>query len=381
MRYTSVVTASCFFPKLAALAALVAFAGGCRTSGTVKSAGEFEKLVNGKIIEEDEYPAVFWIGHCTGTFVSDNAFLTARHCVDPVNSDGEGAIVTLKRRINVKALKVIATPEVRSFDASDLAVAIFPDNTAPAIASMYRKKPKTGDRAVMVGYGQSFDGDDAGTKRKGTSTITAVDDGVIESTRTSRQRDSGIDVSVGPGDSGGPIFINGAIAGVTSWMMEYSASGHVDLSSAASLATMKLAVMAGARIPLVQDPAGPDVSVTDDSIASATNLELIELQKQMRSVYFNLQPVGINPGDPGNSGGRTFTLEASTARETEKFYLCEGSADSTCKEIKDGKVTGSRKIYRISSAFKPESSKVYRCVAKDISGAVLAERKARFSAP
>ena len=357
------------------IVAVSIFAGlsGCRTSSTIKSSDNSDKLVNGKVIEEAEYPAVFWLGNCTGTFVSDNTLLTARHCVDPINQDGEGREVTLRRRANVKSIRVVTAPNVRSFGSSDLAVVIFPNNTAPAIASMYRKNPKAGDRAVMVGYGQSFSGDQAGTKRKGTNTVTEIDRGMIESSRSTRQNGSGLDTSVAPGDSGGPIFIKGAIAGVTSWMMEYSASGHVDLSSAISLATMKMAVLAGARIPLVQDPASPDVAATDDTIAAATNAELNDLRTQMQSVYFNLRPVTAT-----GTGRPAFALEASATRETEKVLFCDDSTDSSCKEIKDGKVTGSRRIYIISGEFVPDTTRVYRVIAHDISGAVLAERKAKF---
>jgi hypothetical protein len=204
------------------------------------------KLMNGKVIAEEEFPAVFWLGNCTGTFVSDNTLLTAAHCI------GSSQTVRINRRINATSTKVLIHPETRRtgrIGAYDIAVAIFPDNTAPATVPVYPQNPASGQEAVFVGYGQSNNGAGAGTKRMGRNKIRDVSGDVIRSRRSTSNAGSGEDVSVAPGDSGGPLFIDGHIAGITSYMNEYYGSGHGDLASAKTREFLREAVEKhGARI-------------------------------------------------------------------------------------------------------------------------------------
>src|SRR5690606_12118592 len=115
----------------------------------------------------------------------------------------------------------VNTPEGR---ASDIAAMVFDKDIAPAIVPVLDRRPQKGDRFTIVGYGNTsasasqLDGPVA-YKRHGRNVVGQAAGDVIRfvGPQTPGAGSFANDESgAAPGDSGGPLFIDGKAAGVTS---------------------------------------------------------------------------------------------------------------------------------------------------------------------
>ncbi|MFW7381260.1 MAG: trypsin-like serine protease [Oligoflexus sp.] len=205
------------------------------------------KVTNGMRITEDLFPAAVLLvsltdegqGICTGTFVNDYQVVTAAHCVidfseeNPplyyveLDADGKEAVAVSRARTYV------ANPNYSLFrnggvNGSDLAVLDFARNTAPATASIASRSPAVGDDLTIVGYGNNHNffgpdgrltGSGSGEKRTGTNVISSKSNGFINFNGLPGSGygvELGELVGSGSGDSGGPMFVDGELVGVTS---------------------------------------------------------------------------------------------------------------------------------------------------------------------
>ena len=228
-------------------------ANGCGTAN--KQATSEVKVTNGKKINEQDFPEVAFLtsypvtesgfvsqGFCTGTFVNDHQMLTAAHCVeglDPQNpalyylSKPEGSTKDLEYQPQAKALSFVQHPNYSmrlegGINQFDMAVVDFPAGTAPAVSQVTETKPKTGDVLTIVGYGDNrnfatlsgeFEGSGSGIKRIGTNQVAFLDADMIGFygvTESNPELEPGEYSASGAGDSGGPLFIDGKLAGITS---------------------------------------------------------------------------------------------------------------------------------------------------------------------
>ncbi|WP_176736832.1 trypsin-like serine protease [Oligoflexus tunisiensis] len=202
------------------------------------------KVTNGREVAESEYPSVVMLydsvqgGICTGTFITPTVVLTAAHCsmAGEVDADGivdlELAIVRIVDHENKQAELVATSTRIvrnplwdangRNVNKYDLSLVTFPEGTAQGISELAPTAAKARDTFTIVGYGlnQTKDmsnGESAGMKREGVNTVTAVRDGFIQFTgKDATTTGDGTDSSSASGDSGGPLFIDGKVAGVTS---------------------------------------------------------------------------------------------------------------------------------------------------------------------
>lgn len=318
--------------------------------------------INGKIIEETEFPAVVWIGNCTGTFVSDTTLITAAHCVRAPNRT-TGVVnqtISLPRQGDVKSLKVLAN--VRSnqnVSPHDSAIVIFPPGTAKATMPLHRTAAKVGDKIMLVGYGGEVWGGRAGTKRKGTNELTEVARGYLISERRGNNPNSGEGVAVAPGDSGGPLFIDNALAGIASGGGLGSNSIHVDLQSDTSKAFLELAVKAGAVIPGVGGT--PDGSSLDQAVHAS--LALVDGQDADQ-----------------------VQLEAAAKAGVAKVVLCQTAISTACDGSTSGAVQaaehrrqGERSIYRFSTTLRLTEGTTYTLAAIDDQGKVVGRQRLQFA--
>jgi hypothetical protein len=212
------------------------------------------KITNGQTTAEDLFPAVVLLildkpsGQeiCTGTFVNDYQVITAAHCVadldlntSPVyyasytNEAGEPvySIEAQAREVNIHPLYEARRNADQRHDGiqpHDLAVLNFPISTAPATALLGTASPSIDELVTIVGFGDmtrsmtsdgNQSGEGAGVKRHGTNTIQGIKDDMLVFTGVSQKDEYlgiGQWVATGAGDSGGPLFHKGRLAGVTS---------------------------------------------------------------------------------------------------------------------------------------------------------------------
>lgn len=212
--------------------------------GTAQQASHID-VTNGRPISEKTFPAVISLsvehdgreGICSGTFISDHIVLTAAHCV----SDGHMADPSAETTFNVSMVKfegsdnshpiLLAKSEAtyqhpewtgNGVGPKDLGIVIFPKGTAPAVANIRTAAPKAGEDIEIVGYGINDtrvgrDTISAGIKREGHNKLKEVKDGMLMFEGSPINVDaSGTNSASGGGDSGGPLFIDGQLAGTTS---------------------------------------------------------------------------------------------------------------------------------------------------------------------
>ena len=126
-------------------------------------------------------------------------------------------------------------------------------SSAPAISPISVEAPKVGEAFTIVGYGNNMNfidnsgvlnGAGAGVKRAGSNRISKVSGGMISfagltGTVEIEGMEAGQYVSSGSGDSGGPMFVNDKLVGITSGGglsqtqdgIEIAISLYVDLNS------------------------------------------------------------------------------------------------------------------------------------------------------
>lgn len=239
----------------------------CGSSDAIDVSGL--KVTNGQVIEAGEYPSVVLLydkdagSICTGTFVSETVVLTAAHCTMSGDVDADGNVdLTLriieleidadgekKASLVAESQQVIRNPDWdragRNVNRYDLGVVIFEEGVASAISEISPVPARVGDDFTIVGFGLNSsdqnDSESAGIKRKGNNRVTQISGGFIQFLGKNSTTDgSGTDVAAGSGDSGGPLFIDGRVAGVTSgggWGgFGRTRSLYVDLHAASSKA-------------------------------------------------------------------------------------------------------------------------------------------------
>ena len=211
------------------------------------------KVVNGLPIDTSKYPEVVLLGTddgkplCTGTFITPEAVLTAGHCtkkgdsVDPETYEVKGLTLTIIKLDDPvgKTFSTVASsvaayrhPQwdkefpVHLLNKYDIAIVMFPANTSSYVHELADESPKPGDTLTIVGYGIDYvpdmfsfgiDRSSAGIKRLGNNTIQNVVDGMITffgPTKTTTG--DGSLAGSSKGDSGGPMFVDNKLVGVTS---------------------------------------------------------------------------------------------------------------------------------------------------------------------
>lgn len=202
------------------------------------------KVTNGREVGDNEYPSVVLLydkvqgGICTGTFITPTVVLSAAHCTmagkidDDGNVDLKLAIINISDPVAKKAELVAESTSIvrnplwdkngRNVNKYDLSLITFPEGTSKAVSELASIPAKSKDKFTIVGYGLNqmkdmSNGDSAGVKREGGNTVSSVSGGFIQFTgKDSTTSGDGTDSSSASGDSGGPLFINGKVAGVTS---------------------------------------------------------------------------------------------------------------------------------------------------------------------
>lgn len=215
-----------------------------RPSGLRNSSnGQCPKILNGIVV--DNVRAVVHLkiklqdgstSECTGTFLGDNAVLTASHCTENTANgsvelaDGtkavamvEGWTVEDKKEDQAAYENEIGTElsYAQYFDrkSRDIAVLIFPSGTSSSWRNIAPNPPKVGDTIMIAGYGRtSFQNDSAdGNVRYGSNSIDFLKDGLlIFESAAGTHPTAGQDSTSSFGDSGGPVLYKEGVVGVIS---------------------------------------------------------------------------------------------------------------------------------------------------------------------
>jgi secreted trypsin-like serine protease len=246
------------------------------------------KVTNGIEIAETDYPSVVMIvantpeglANCTATFVNDSQAVSAAHCVEGTSERNPELYLVEQTMVNGRPqMRAVAKAQRWYRDATydinegvgplDLSVITFPSNTAPATSDIAVVDPKVEDELTIVGYGNNrnyvtsmgqIGGSGSGKKRKGTNLVGNVTaEGMIQFIglpQSVSDVEKGQYALSGSGDSGGPLFINGRLAGVTSGGgvaqtrdgQTIYISEYVNLRSASSQTLLKKALKAGTAL-------------------------------------------------------------------------------------------------------------------------------------
>ena len=205
------------------------------------------KVTNGLEIDNSDYPSVVLLllngrSICTGTFINDSQLLTAAHCMEGLNGSrpdiqivepiktGDGQ-VRYRNRARAQSFvrnDAYSIRDQNGVNSHDLAIVNFPSYSAPGIRQLASFAPELNQQITIVGYGNSRNyldeygrqtGEGAGVKRVGENYVAKRGEGLITFIGKSEGGDAseaGQWTASGSGDSGGPLFIRGQLAGITS---------------------------------------------------------------------------------------------------------------------------------------------------------------------
>lgn len=229
-------------------------------------------------------------GHiCSGVALSDTTAIMAGHCVkDPTLNDGVIALEKGARSEVIYTWLALKNLELMTDTtaARDLAVVVFPSGTfSPPFGELTLQRQEVGTEVKIVGYGASgFDGrsvdvrKSAGLKRAGSNKISEIREGLYVLQADLNNTQAANNAAAAAGDSGGPLYVKGRIAGLAAALYLTDANGRqtpvlqddtgyptpdvkgavrafnvfVDLSSEVSRKLLTYAVTKRAKIPGIE---------------------------------------------------------------------------------------------------------------------------------
>ncbi len=256
-------------------------------------------------------------GGCTGTFLSDTTVLTASHCL--MDTPDGGVLYVPGDTIDVRpvsrpttlakgiaSIKVfIGAPSLTKGKPKmnglknherDIAIVVFPKGTFQNFAPVLTVPLQPDQELTLVGYGDIVAPNYAGVrtntpeteiKRSGTNRLAKMDPGMrtefhpdlyflTGDVSSDGTNDSGKAI-IGFGDSGGPLFAQGAIAAVASSggvapeeFRKYvngaeGFSAFVSLQSAFAREFFQRAIEGGAKISFTDKPVTADMLQSQDA--------------------------------------------------------------------------------------------------------------------
>lgn len=283
------------------------------------------RIVNGSVINDREYPEVEYIRRgsfaCTGTFVSSEVMITAAHCV--LNDAGQIESIVLTRNL-ARSVKILVNPNYdhnkKGSYVSDVAVVLFPRNSAKANTTFNPVRIKVGDEFTIVGFGRpQEDSGMSGVKRVGTNRLTHQSDSYIYFESPAFADGSDDNAGAAPGDSGGPLFVDHKITGVTSsgWVDSLNHNLYVNLQTAANMQFLRDAANQGIVVPGV-----PDTLIGEPT---SEGLSGDESKDPLPKLFVALSPKADTAG-----GYRAFV--ASTSNNLASVRYCLGSTQ-TCSKV------------------------------------------------
>lgn len=170
-------------------------------------------------------------GFCTATLVAPDAVLTAAHCVDTdpqtfhLGKSGATYWDTLAKSKAHRVAEIVVHP---SFDASDvcsggldLAVVRLAEPVADVAPARIAARSAHSERCTIVGFG--YHRDEGGVWVAGRRHVAEVGVARAEGNVFRVAAKTG---RVEPGDSGGPLFCEGVVAGVASCIFSEEEQTH-----------------------------------------------------------------------------------------------------------------------------------------------------------
>lgn len=183
------------------------------------------RVIGGNPVPSGGWPEVVRIeqrgASCTASFVSAHTLLTAGHCLErnaPVTVIFDDPSEGIDPRLTTDLVYIHPGYSARWWE-HDLAVVHFDQPVAAKWLRVAGIAPKKGDQLAIVGYGtNSLYGQGTFAKRTGTNQVEIVGSGRItfRGKDLPEQAPPGDDVLNAPGDSGGPMIVNGLQVGVSS---------------------------------------------------------------------------------------------------------------------------------------------------------------------
>ncbi len=229
-------------------------AAGCRPRG-----GDDSVVLVTNGVETNERPEVVKLVNtrtgalCTGTFVGPRVVLTAAHCF----TDKHAADLSWEGLAPIHAWHGGRLGDLAALTPEDVAVIAFTDDVAPGVAPVAATRPAAGERIEVFGYGRLDATDQAtsGVKRRGVNTVAEARDGflIVEGVSSPNTHTEAGENAVGArGDSGGPLFVKDAVAGVDSGGGKVEAgrkrTKYVDITAPAAHQVLCQAIQAGVAI-------------------------------------------------------------------------------------------------------------------------------------